>query len=191
MKPRRALLDRSLPTALVALVAVFLLFEFTSLDLRVQDRFYDFETGSWLVDAKAPLPRLFFYTGVKILIIATGVALLGMALGPERWRSPWKTRRRDLWVAVALLASAPALVALGKATTNTFCPYQIRRYDGQAPYVRVLEAYPPGDRPAKRGRGFPAGHASGGFALFGLAGLAHTRRGRLFAIGDAVDSRLR
>src|SRR5690606_28600525 len=93
-----------------------------------------------------------------------------------------KIPRRDLFVAVLTIATAPALVALGKATTDTFTPAQIRRYGGEVPYVKVIEHYPPGDHPAKRGRGFPAGHASGGFALLALAGLASSRRGRATGI---------
>ena len=40
----------------------------------------------------------------------------------------------------------------------------------------------PRPRPTRRGRGFPAGHASGGFALVALAGLAATRRSRRIAL---------
>lgn len=56
--------------------------------------------------------------------------------------------------------------------------------------MRVIERYPQNDVPHKRGRGFPAGHASGGFVLLSLAGLASTRRGRIIclAIGLAVGS---
>jgi membrane-associated PAP2 superfamily phosphatase len=117
-----------------------------------------------------------------VLIIALGLGLLALATGPARWRERWALRRRDVCVALAVLASAPALISAVKATTNTFCPYEIRRYSGSAPYVRVLETYPVGDRPTRRGRGFPAGHASGGFALLGLAGLARKRRGQIAGV---------
>lgn len=171
-------MDRTLWPAVWVLAGVFLLFEFTGLDVWMQDRFYDFSAHTWVVNAKAPVPRLLFYTGPKVLIIVLGVGLLALAAGPACWRERRTLRRRDVWVALAVLASAPVLISGVKATTNIFCPYETRRYGGRAPYVRVLESYPEGDRPARRGRGFPAGHASGGFALLGLAGLAHTRRGR-------------
>jgi len=48
--------------------------------------------------------------------------------------------------------------------------------------VRVMEICEPGQRPKKRGRCFPAGHASGGYALFSLAGLATSRRGRWIGV---------
>lgn len=187
-------IDRSLWPAVALLAGAFLLFEFTSLDLRVQDRFYDFAAGAWRVDEDAFWPRLFFYTGPKAMIIALAVGLIVLAAGPASWRGRFAAlrhaRRADLWVVVATLATAPALIALGKATTNVFCPRDIRRYGGEMPYVKVLESYPAGDRPARRGRGFPAGHASGGFALLSLAGLAGTARGRRsgVAVGLAVGS---
>ncbi|HSI07790.1 MAG TPA: phosphatase PAP2 family protein [Rariglobus sp.] len=174
-------IDRTWWLALIALAAVLAVFEATRLDLWVQDHFYDFQAHAWLVDDEGFWGRVFFYKGPKILIIIFAIGLLVLALGRTRWRkrlSRPPVRRRDLFVVVAVLATAPALIALGKATTNVFFPSQIRRYGGFAPYVRTFEAYPQNDRPAKPGRGFPAGHASGGFALLSLAGLARTRRGR-------------
>lgn len=178
----RFAIDRTWLPALIALAAVLLVFETTSLDLWVQDRFYDFQAHAWLVDGRGLWGRVFFYKGPKILIILFAAALLVLALGRTRWRkrlSRPPVRRRDLLAVVAVLATAPSLVALGKATTNVCFPSQIRRYGGFAPYVRTFGTYPENDRPAKAGRGFPAGHASGGYALLSLAGLARTRRGRI------------
>jgi membrane-associated PAP2 superfamily phosphatase len=69
-----------------------------------------------------------------------------------------------------------------------FCPYELTRYGGDVPYVKLFERFPDDARPERRGVCFPAGHASGGFALLALSGLAATRRGRLLgiAIGLAV-----
>lgn len=193
MKPRAFFLDRTLWPALAALVGLFLLFELTSLDLWVQDWLYDFTAHAWLVNDKAPLPRLLFYDGPKVLIIALAVTLIVLAAGPARWRarlSSFGTRRVDLWVVIATLASAPGLIAISKATTNVFCPREIQRYGGAVPYVKVLEICEPDQRPARRGRCFPAGHASGGFALLSLAGLARSRCGQILgaSVGAAVGT---
>ncbi|CAM3039235.1 phosphatase PAP2 family protein [Rariglobus hedericola] len=194
MITRRPFIDRTLWPVFAVLAGLFLLFEFTQVDLWVQDRLYDFSAHAWMVNEKDLWPRIFFYTGPKVLIIALAAGLMTLALGPERWRvrGSFTLRRCDIWVVIATLATGPALIATSKATTNVFCPREIRRYDGFAPYVRVLESYPEGDRPSRRGRGFPAGHASGGFALLSLAGLARSRRGQLigasigFAVGGAM-----
>ena len=51
-------LDRTLWPAVALLAALTAIFEFTNIDLRVQDAFYDFDKQRWLVDAKSPLPRM-------------------------------------------------------------------------------------------------------------------------------------
>ncbi len=178
-KFRAAGLDRTLWPAVLALAASLALFEFTNLDLGLQDHFYDFAAKRWVVDADDPLGRLVFYNGPKAVIILTAVAVLGLALGPARWRERLRFARRDLWVALLTLVSVPVLAGFGKDHTNVFCPSEVRRYGGDVPYVKVFERYPEDDRPARRGRGFPAGHASGGFALLGLLWLRRTRAWRL------------
>lgn len=186
-------MDRTLCPAVAVLLAVFGGFEVTGVDLWVQDRLYDFPSGNWLMDARAAVPRLLFYSSPKALIWALGLGLLALALAPAAWRKrlPFPGfARRDLWIVVGTLALAPSLIATAKAVTNVHTPAEIRRYGGFAPYVKVCEAYPADDRPQRRGRGFPAGHASGGFALMALAGLGKTESGRRLgaAIGLAAGT---
>jgi membrane-associated PAP2 superfamily phosphatase len=178
--------DRSLGWAIALLVAVFGLFEVSRLDLWLQDGFYDFSTGGWMIDARSYWPRLLCYSGPKWLIIAGGCGLLGYTL--VCWRR--LGGRRDLLIVVATLAMAPSVIAAGKAVTNVHCPYELSRYGGFAPYVKVCERYPAGLGKQKRGRGFPAGHASGGFALLAIAGLARRRRWRIagWALGLGAGS---
>ncbi|HTO03345.1 MAG TPA: phosphatase PAP2 family protein [Opitutus sp.] len=168
--------------AAALLLGTIALFELTSLDLRLQDELYDFDAHRWMVDGTDAGPRFWFYDAPKIAIIGIGVLLIVLVCGPERWRRG--IDRRAMLVAILTLASVPALVGVGKATTNVFCPSEIRRYGGDVPYVQLCGSYPAADRPLRKGRCFPAGHASGGFALISLAGLARTARGRWF--GAAV-----
>lgn len=175
-------IDRTFLPAALLLAAGFALFELTGIDLWVQDHCYDFAKHAWLVDKNSALPRFLFYDGPKLAIAGLGVVMLALALFRPRLPIPRLPSRRDLLVCVLTLSAAPSLVALGKAATNVHCPYQIERYGGSVPYVKVCQRFPEEERPEKRGRGFPAGHASGGFALMALAGLAHTRRGRIAGI---------
>ncbi|EIQ00778.1 PAP2 (acid phosphatase) superfamily protein [Opitutaceae bacterium TAV1] len=185
---------RVLAGSLVALAAVIALFDLTHLDLRVQDLFFDFTAGRWMIDGARPVLKLVFYSGIKIAIIVFTALLFLFAVLPARARACLcrllpgvltpliAARRRDLLAVVATLATAPALVGVGKATTNIHYPCNIRRYGGDVLYVRLFEKFPDGERPAKRSKGFPAGHASGGFSLMSLAGLAATRRGRILGL---------
>lgn len=184
MTPSRApeFLDRTLWPAVLLLVGTLALYEFTNVDLWLQDFCYDFTARRWIVDGNEPVGRAIFYNLPKLGVMVIGVTLLVLALGPARWRDRWAFDRRALWVAVATLATVPALAGLGKNTTNTFCPSEIRHYGGDVPYVKLCEPYPSDDRPARRGHCFPAGHASGGFALMSLAWLWSSRRARIGGI---------
>jgi membrane-associated PAP2 superfamily phosphatase len=162
-------------TALLLLLTLAL-FESTTLDLLVQDCFYDPVRG-WLVDRHAPLPEFFFYDGPKRAFVVFIAVLLGCLVVPAAWfpRRPFSRRRAAfLLVCIGLV---PGTVGLLKATTGVFYPYQVERYGGRRPYRNLVQSIPyvAGQ---ERGRGFPAGHASGGFALMGLYFVWQGRRGR-------------
>jgi membrane-associated PAP2 superfamily phosphatase len=188
MTLRPAGLDRAFWPALLVFGGALAVFEFTNLDLAVQDQLYDFANHRWLVDARNPLGRLVFYDGPKAVIILLAVTVLVLGLGPEKWRARFRFARRDVWVALLTLVTVPALAGFGKNITNTFCPSEIRRYGGDVPYVKLCSPYPEDDRPERRGHCFPGGHASGGFALLGLMWLRRTRGWKLggLALGLGV-----
>lgn len=193
--PRRWLAGAAL--ALACLLFVLLFMEPTRWEIRVgglspdqalQDLFFDFGAHRWIVDDKAPVPRLLFYNGPKILLILLAVSFGGLALlfgraeSAVRRRFPRLPGRRDaLFVTLAIIL-IPLVCNRGKAVTNIYCPYEHTRYGGHAPYVRLWDDYPPEFKarqeadPRERGRGFPAGHASGGFALMALAFALPARR---------------
>lgn len=182
MSPRPAASSRALWVTLGLLAGVIALFEFTHLDLALQDRFFDFATQRWAVDAKDPLGRALFYNGPKLLVWIIALGVLTLAAGPARWRDRFRFDRRGLWLAVLVIATVPALAGLGKKYTNVFCPSEVRRYGGDVAYARLCEPFPADDRPERKGGCFPAGHASGGFALMGLLALRATRRWRFGAV---------
>lgn len=174
--------DRSLGLTLLLLAGAVALFEFTDADLWLQDHFYQGATGRWWVDAKEPVARAIFYNGPKALVWLVGLSALTLAAGPARWREKFRCERRGLWLGVLVIATVPLLAGIGKKYTNVFCPSEIRRYGGDVAYAKLCEPFPAADRPARRGGCFPAGHASGGFALMGLLLVRATRRWRIGAI---------
>lgn len=104
------------------------------------------------------------HSGLKMLVIAVGLAAffawlasffeLGLRL--ERRRFGW------IWGAIALASVAVSLLKQGSIH---HCPWDIADYGGYAPHLALFDALPAG---IKAGRCFPAGHASGGFALMAL-----------------------
>jgi membrane-associated PAP2 superfamily phosphatase len=174
--------DRALGLAVLLLAGSLALFEFTGLDLWLQDGFYNPATRRWLVDANEPVGRAVFYNGPKGVVWIIALSALALAAGPARWRERLRLDRRGLWLAVLVIATVPALAGIGKKYTNVFCPSELRRYGGDVAYAKLCSPFPENDRPARRGGCFPAGHASGGFALLGLLGIRATRRWRYSVI---------
>lgn len=172
----------------LALALTLYLFETVNWDIAVQDQFYDQVTQAWIVDRREPVGRLLIYDGPKHVIGVIGLGALALALLPARWRDRCSFARRELLIAFFTLLTVPVLIGQLKDVTNTFCPRQNRRYGGDVPYVRVFESYPENDRPARRGLCFPAGHASGGFALIGLFWLRRSRRWRINAAVAALTT---
>lgn len=161
---------------ILLLIAAITVGETTGLDFVLQDRFFDPQSRTWAVDATAPLPRLLFYDGPKIAIIALGACLIALAAGPARWRTRFHTGRARVIATVLVLGVTPAFVGFLKGRSDVYCPAQLTRYGGDQTYRRPFSPRPAEPDKPRRGHCWPAGHASGGFALVGLALLAKTRR---------------
>ena len=175
---------------LAVIPAMLLILEPTGWDLLLQDFLWDASgEGQWIVDAHAEGPRLLFYRLPRLVIMVIGLsALLAWVAGflipaLARWR------RRFLFLALAI-ALVPGGVGLLKAVTNVHCPSQLTRYGGDQAYDGIGARLFQPVVTTTRGRCFPAGHASGGYALLALGWLAVTRRGRLagWTIGFAAGS---
>lgn len=172
-------------TAAAALVVTLAVFGFTDLDLLVQDHLYDAASGTWTLDKTEPVGKLLFYTGPKMTLLALAVGCLVALLFSGQWK--WaRSRRRGLALLLISLIIVPAAAGALKTATNVACPARSDRYGGNVPTVSLFERYPEDARPVDRQRCFPAGHASGGFALFALVFLVEARSARRRAIALAL-----
>lgn len=173
-----ALLHRAvLPLAPLLLVVVG--GEWLPFDLWIQDHLYDWDSRHWLItfDKHSPL-GLTFYVIPKILLGIFAALLLLLTIRQKwgRFTCPWN-RRRLVYVLLCL-ALIPSVVAVLKAHTGVAYPRKIDRYGGGNIPYRTLWQSIPRHTGEKRYKGWPAGHASGGYALFGLAFAALSRSGR-------------
>jgi membrane-associated PAP2 superfamily phosphatase len=82
----------------------------------------------------------------------------------------------------------PLVVGGLKAITNTPCPNNITHFNGDYPYVGVLDSYPANFIQTEKQRCFPAAHASGGFALLSVFFLFKTRRNKIIATSLAMST---
>lgn len=177
--------------SIVALIFIFVFFEYTEVDILLEDYFYDFTQKAWRFQDPGAFYYKIFYQGIKIPIYIIGLlSIFGYFY--SRKKNIWPEKRKGLAIIGLTLVTLPLFVALvGKNVTNVHCPDDITRYGGAIPYVKVLENYPVNpnspDGKYRRGRCFPAGHASGGFALLSLVCFYKTRKQKIWAFLFAMS----
>ncbi|MBP9680863.1 MAG: phosphatase PAP2 family protein [Bacteriovorax sp.] len=176
---------KTLWTTSFALMALLAFFEFTNADLILQERLYFPKEKTWLLKDPEQIWRSIFYTGIKIPIYIIGVAALIASI--ISWKKNiWKQYRKGLIIVTLTLIILPASIAtIGKNMTNVHCPDDLTNFGGKIPYIKLLESYPTNpespDGKWPRGRCFPAGHASGGFALLSFVCFFKSKRNRALA----------
>lgn len=179
-------IKKQLIVTLLFLVTIFFLFEFTDLDIFIQDFFYDGVTHKWLlIHKKNSWMDIFFYSGIKIIIIIFGLIILFLYLYSFKSSTAvLKSYRKGLLIVWISIIVIPVAIGSLKATTNTPCPCHIQHYGGTYPYIKALDSMP--TEIIKKFKCFPAGHASGGFALMSLFFLFKTRKNTIMALSLAL-----
>ena len=167
------------------LIFTLLLFESSQLDIWVQQWLYDAVNHHWLWSKAEPVTRFLLYDGIKGLLVILALCLLS-ALVFFRRTPPVQSRLPGIRIVLLSLLVVTTVVAVLKATTDVACPAGLQLFGGSQPYTRLFEAYPDDLRPHNRQRCFPAGHASGGFALLSLCFLFREKRNQRMALGLAV-----
>lgn len=165
-----ALSGRSRTSALAFLLllplAIILLVTFTDVDLRLADAAYDFRLGQfpW---RHAWLAEVFSHIVLKQALVGSGAVFILAALWDGFRPRPWApVLRLQLRVVAACAVVIPAIIATLKQVSSSHCPWDLERYGGSAPYVRLLDAMPAAIAP---GHCMPAGHASSALWLIAVA----------------------
>ena len=143
-------------------VALLLILNF-DLDWRISRFFFDAAHGTFPLHDDWFLERV-AHVAARNAVVLFGLATLVAAVASFRIRALARYRRLLWFVFLAMLLPSSAVSGL-KAATGMHCPYDLRDFGGQLPYVGLLESLPAGMAP---GKCWPGGHASAGFCLFGL-----------------------
>lgn len=145
-------------------IVLLLVFEFTNLDIHVNNLFYDAQTQSFPL-RHHPFMTQVMHHGLKTTMLVAGIGSIALAIWKLRQRSAG-LRSRHVWVGSLGIILIPSAIALLKRATNKHCPWSLDIYGGNIPYTGLFETHA-----AQFGAGqcFPAGHASGGFMLFSWA----------------------
>ena len=177
--------NRAFILSVAALFTAFLFFELSDVDLLVESWFYSETTQTWLLDRENQLARLLFYDGIKGVLSLFVFGLIGTLL--IFGKRPFVQRYKEgMKVVILSMILIPLTVSSLKAVTNVPCPKNITCFHGTTPYVKVLDSYPEGYQQKSRCRCYPAGHASGGFALLSLYFLFQNSRNRRRALAAAL-----
>jgi membrane-associated PAP2 superfamily phosphatase len=183
--PGAAVLRWSGAVLIAAALALLALFQLTDLDLQLADAAWDAVArrfpakGAWFA-------ATFMHGWVKLALVALGALTVAAALVDAV--RPWKrldvVGRWRLRLSAAGVVLVPLAIGLWKARSALHCPWDVDRYGGAAPYLRLLDGVPAG---WSNGACFPAGHASSALwlATFCVWWLPHAPRkaAAVFAAG--------
>lgn len=177
----RRFFNQQILLALACLLFVTVLFDFTNIDMWVQEKLYLVGANAWVLDKHDQTLRLFFYDGPKRLIsFLAGLALLVLLV----FRGDRRLDQYRRGLVVVLISIVVTIVLVGglKGLTNVPCPKDLSHFGGDYPYITFLHRSPFAEH-LKQTRCFPAGHASGGFALMSLFFLFQRRRYQWMGFG--------
>ena len=164
----------------------------TDIDLMLADDFYDagLHDFPW---RHAWLTETFSHGILKMMLTLAAVCCILLALHdvarPQPGRSPLQRLRLRVIGLSALLV--PLVTSSLKQASVAHCPWDLARYGGSEPYLRLFDALPFGVQP---GHCLPAGHASSALWLVSLCVLWLPERPRsalrallaALAVGGAV-----
>ena len=156
------------PLLAVGVVLAFFGFHGTGgewLDLQVQSWFWD--GREWLIPKRADWFHQVAYVGPKVVLYAFALWLLWAMAFPSR-APAWLGRRRAAYLFLSLAVISVVCTQL-RAVTQMATPRDLAMYGAVPPNAwdhRLLFDAKPAGYPS---HAFPAGHASGGFALLALA----------------------
>ena len=178
-------LTKQIIITVMLLIAVIALFQFSDLDIFIQNFFYNFELKVWLIDKDEPILKFFLYDGMKIFLILIAVAIL-FSLVFLRKKRLIQEYKKGLIIVLLSAIFVPLMTGSLKAISNTPCPCNIVNFNGVYPDIKVFDSYPKDFIQPSKAKCWPAGHASGGFALMALFFLFKTPKNQKRALIGAL-----
>ncbi len=149
---------------LMSFLTLFLVLEFTQLDLWISRHFYNAEFHQWPYK-ESLLAETILHVGGQYFVYLSAIAMLSCLLASQRSNSSIHCYRRELFFLLIASISGPIIIALLKSSTHIYCPWSLALFGGDKPYVRLFD-YTAGN--LQIGHCFPAAHAGSGFTFISL-----------------------
>ena len=160
-------------------------FALSPIDTLIQDFFFNTHTHIWLVNKTTQPYEFLFYSGIKKFLIIFAVTLLFILI--IFWKHhKLQAYKKGLLIVVFSAIFVPVVTGGLKKYTNMPCPKHLIHYGGEYPHTAVWEHYEAPYDKLDTIRCWPAGHASGGFALMSLFFLFRRKRNKVLALGSAL-----
>jgi len=144
-------------------VLAFLLavvFQYSGMDVWLAHQFYDETQGIWPYK-NLWLTEIILHKGGRKFIWLIAIAIFAGFI--STWIINYTRPYRSSFVYLLFaIISGPAIVNILKKHTHIYSPWDLKIFGATEPHIRLFDAVPEG---AAIGHAFPAGHASGGFAL--------------------------
>lgn len=151
--------------------------EIFSVDQMIQGVFFNTDTKSWIVDENNLLYKRIFYTFPKLIIVAYSVA----ALFYISYQYFTQKNMPRTFIFVGSIILVPLILSSLKEVTFMYCPSQLDLYGGEKSF-RALFDFSTHIPWTERGKCYPAGHASGGFALMSFYFVFQKKSLRIFGL---------
>lgn len=161
-----------------------MLFSLTNIDFIVQDAFYNQQSQNWILNRDLEPYKFIFYDGIKELLILVAFSFLIFLIFLKK-NHTLQVYRKGIIVVILSAIFVPLSVGGLKKVTNMPCPKNEVHYGGVYPSTKVWESYPKAFNQSSI-QCFPAGHASGGFALLSLFFLFKSKRNKIITIMGAL-----
>ncbi len=178
--------NRDIFITFILLVVAIIFFGSSSFDPLLQDNFYNFQTHMWIVDETLQPYKFIFYDGIKRALLIVGAIFIFVYIYAS-YKKKLLSYQKGLLIVIIASILVPVVVGGLKKSTNMPCPHAEIRYNGEMPRTAVWECYTPEFAVKKDRACWPAGHASGGFALLSLYFLFHSRRNKILALMTAMS----
>ncbi len=178
-------INKQIFLTIIILTITIIFFGVTNVDISVQDLFYNQSTKEWILDSHLQPYKFIFYDGIKKLLIIIALLFLISLIFFRKTRLV-REYKKGIIIIVLSAFLVPSIVGFLKKQTNMPCPKNEIHYGGKMVRTAVWQKYKAPYNKMPRIACWPAGHASGGFALMSLFFLFKKKKNRYIALSVAL-----
>jgi len=177
--------NRKILLTTILLFTTILFFALNNLDLQIQDYFYSKDSMQWILSKHTEPYHFIFYTFAKKIPLILFMILLFIVIF-HRKKTYFIAYKKSIYIVLLSIPLVTGITVGIKNSTNMPCPKHTQEYGGKYPHTAIWQAYKVPYNTYNKTHCWPAGHASGGFALMSLFFLFRRKRTKYLALGATI-----